>query len=93
MIVIWMYGIFSIPSFQDEKLRHLYACRTLVNHTDKMTENSVLEINSAVTWLLTSNNFLNNKKVQKHIWLHRRLTGKFLEKYSLFILADLKREL
>lgn len=73
MIVIWMYGSFSTPSFQDEKLRHLCVCRTLVNHPDKLTENSVLEINSAFTWLLTSNNFWNKKKVRKHSWLHRRL--------------------
>lgn len=44
-----MFGIFSIPGFQDEKFRHLYVCKTLTYHSGKLTENSVLEINSTVT--------------------------------------------
>lgn len=63
MIVIWIYGIFSIPSFQDEKFRHLYVRITPANHSDKLTEISVLGRHSTVTCLLTSNNFWTKKKL------------------------------
>lgn len=37
--------------------------------TDKLAGNAVLEINPAVTWLLTSHNLWNNRRVQKCVWL------------------------
>lgn len=57
-----MYGIFSIPSLPDEAFKHLFVYRTLVNYPDKLTENSVSEIISAVIQLVISNTFWNNNK-------------------------------
>lgn len=57
-----MYGIVSIHSLPGEEFKHLLVYRTLVNYSDKLTENSVPEINSAAIQLVISNTFWNNKK-------------------------------
>lgn len=57
--------------------------------TEKLAGNSVLEINPAVTWMLTSGNLWNNKSAE--MWLVR-LAGGFLQKDSLFTMTQFKKK-